>query len=160
MLSRVLTVAFATAGCLYAGLSGAAAKPPGFVTGVSAGAPDPRGIIPNANKVPNTQDDNFDIAIPQSVLTPGLQYAYTITSQNFGFKGSCTTSFALVQTAHGSTTTLDSGTIATYNCAAGDVFIYFTYGKPIPASPGPATLIGTVSFGGKAVSLKQPVFIK
>ena len=160
MLTRVVPVLVATAWCLCAGFSEAAARVPGFVTGVFAGEPDSSGVIPNANKVPGTQDSNFDIAIPQSVLTPGLNYAYTITSQVFGFKGTCTTSFALIQKVQGVETTLDSGTIASYNCAPGNVFIYFTTGKAIPASPGKATLVGTVSFGTVKISLRQPVFIK
>ena len=125
----------------------------------SQARPTPSGIIPNANKVPNTQDNNLDVASPQAVLTHGLTYAYTVSSQNYDFKGTCTTSFALTQVVKGSQVTLDSGTLATFSCAPGNIFFYYGNGQPVPNSPGAATLTGTVAFGAKKISMKLPVYI-
>ena len=157
---RVALALTATLACLSSVSAQAAGKPPGFVTGVFAGQPDRSGVIPNANKVPGTQDNNIDIAFPQAVLTHGLTYAYTVSSQNFGFKGTCTTSYALTQVVSGTETTLDSGTLASFSCAPGNIFFFFGYGHPVPDSPGAATLVGTVAFGAKKVSMKLPVFIQ
>jgi hypothetical protein len=126
-----------------------------------AGALDPNGKVPALNAVPGAGVPNVAVAFPTVVLTHGTQYAYTLGSQNTTYSGSCADTYKLTQVESGKTVTLDSGTIgSSYDCAVGDSFYWYTYGKPVPNKPGLATLTGTIAYGTNKVSKKLTVLIK
>jgi hypothetical protein len=127
-----------------------AAGPPGLVPAfITAGYPDPAGIVPTINKVSGSGVTNLDISFPVTVLTPGQQYVY-----------SSTVSFELTQVQNGTTVTLDSGTITTFKTAPGDVWLWVATGAAIPASPGVATLTGLITYGSKTAKTSTTVVIQ
>jgi hypothetical protein len=56
--------------------------------------------------------------------------------------------------------TLLAGEIQKYTCNAGQYWGWAVGSKAVPDSPGPATLIGTVKYGTKTVTVRVPVYIK
>jgi len=143
-----------TGGVAFAG------EAPGYALLVTAGLPDPNGILPNFNHVPDAGVGNLDIAIPVAILEHGQSYDILLESQNGSYHGTCIDSYKLVQEKAGKAVTLLSGTISKYSCAVGTQWGYYIGSKPIPDSPGAATLIGTVKYGTKSVSVSVPVYIK
>lgn len=130
---------------------------PAFIT---AGSPDPAGIVPTINKVPGSGTTNLDVAFPVTLLQAGQTYVYSIVLQDNNFKGSSTVSFQLTQVQNGTTVTLDSGTITTFKTAPGDIWLWVATGAPIPASPGVATLTGLITYGAKTAKTSTTVVIQ
>jgi len=70
------------------------------------------------------------------------------SKQDINFAGTCKTSFKLTQDQFNKTVTLDSGTDASFTCNPGTQWAWVFTGKTIPNFPGPATLTGTITYGG------------
>jgi len=130
---------------------------PAFVT---AGNIDPNGKVPALNGVPGSGVENLSLAFPVTVLNHGTQYVYSVVMQDNNYTGSCTVSFKLAQVQNGKTVTLDSGTVKTFSTEPGNVWIWVATGKPIPNSPGEATLTGTLKYGGTTTSTKTTVLLQ
>jgi len=119
---------------------------PAFIT---AGQIDPAGKVPGLNLVSGSGVTNLDLPFPLTLLAHGSSYVYTIALQDLNFTGTCQASFTLTQVQFGATVTLDSGTNSKFSCTPGTIWFWDFGGKVIPNSPGPATLTGTVTYGGR-----------
>ncbi|HSZ75325.1 MAG TPA: hypothetical protein VK779_10935 [Rhizomicrobium sp.] len=132
-----------------------------IITSITAGRIDPALKVPVFDGVPGAQVDNADLSMPQAILVHGQQYSFVLTSQNTTFTGTCKDSYRLTQVQSGKTVVLQSATIVkSYDCTPGTYWMYYYYGKPIPNSPGPATLIGTVTYGTNKISMTTHVVIQ
>lgn len=139
----------------------AAAAPPAiYVTSVTAGYVDPAHKVPTINGVPGALATNVDVAIPLALLTHGNIYVYSLTVQDNTFTGSCTASYSLTQVQGTKTVTLDTRAITTFKTAPGNVWLWVSQGKPIPNSPGPATLTGSVKCGTSTYSKSSAVLLQ
>jgi hypothetical protein len=131
------------------------------ITSITAGRIDPALKVPTYDGVAGAEVDNADLSMPQAILVHGQQYSFVLTSQNTTFSGTCKDSYKLTQVQGGKTVVLQSATIIkSYDCTPGTYWMYYYYGKPIPAAPGPATLIGTVTYGTSKVSMSVHVVIQ
>lgn len=127
------------------------------ITSFTAGFSDPNAVIPNFDAVPGAGVDNWDIALPVAVLHIGYNYTYQMTFHSVSYSGTCKATYKLMQ----GQTTLDSGTLVKkLDCTSPSIWAYFVNGPQIPNSPGPATLIGTLEFGGNKSTVKVPMLIK
>ncbi len=141
----------------YAADTDATAATPGVIAAfITAGAVDPKGKVPALNAVTGAGVSNVTVASPQAILQHGHFYTFVLASQNIAFKGSCTDSYVLER----GTKILAHGTIHTYACAAGTYWEWAANSPAIPNSPGLATLVGTVTFGGKKATTSASVLIK
>src|ERR1700710_847185 len=122
---------------------------------ITAGAIDPNGKVPVLNAIKGAGVSNIAMASPLAVLKHGSFYAVILTSQNVTFKGTCTDSYVLQR----GTKILARGTIHTYACAPGTYWEWEINTPAIPNSPGLATLVGTVTFGGKKNTTSANVLI-
>lgn len=140
----------------------AASSAPGVVvTTVTAGFPDPNGVVPNFNAASGAGIPTWDSAVPHSILRIGSTYVYAMTMQNTTFDGKCTASYALTQVQGGTNITLDSAIYQSkFACAPSNVFGWFLSGKPIPNAPGLATLTAIVHYGKKTTKLSVPMLIE
>lgn len=131
------------------------------VTSFTAGLVDPQSQIPHLNGVPGAGVNNWDIAIPTVVLTVSFTYDYQMTFQSIDYKGKCKGTYKLMQVQGGKKVTLDSGTIApSFDCSSPSAWVFgANSAKPIPNSPGPATLIGTLATSKGKVTVKVPMLI-
>jgi hypothetical protein len=111
--------------------------------------------------VPGAAVNNWDIAIPTAVLTVSFTYNYQMTFHSIDYKGKCKATYKLTQVQGGKNVTLDSGTIAPgFDCSSPSAWVFDANGsKPIPSSPGPATLVGTLSTSKGKVTVKLPMLI-
>jgi hypothetical protein len=145
-----------------AGSSAYAASAPGVViTTVTAGFPDPNGVVPNFNVASGAGIPTWDSGVPHSILRIGNTYVYAMTMQNTTFDGKCTASYALTQVQGGTNVTLDSAVYQSkFDCAPSNIFGWFLSGKPIPNTAGPATLTAIVHYGKKTIKLSAPMLIE
>ena len=162
MLARI--AAFAIASIAATSIAAAQDAPPSdasvMISSFTAGDIDPASKVPTVNGVAGAGVSNWDIPLPLSVLNAGTRYVYSLTFQVMNFTGTCNATYKLTQAQAGKTVTLDSGSILTgLNCSP-DIFLLHGTGHPVPASPGPATLIATVKYGSGKVSMKVPVVIQ
>jgi len=137
-----------------------AAIPAMLPASITAGAPDPAGKVPTINGVPGSQVENLDVSFPLALLAHGTQYVYSITVQDNSYTGSCTVSYALTQVQNAKKVTLDSAVITKFNTAPGDVFLWVILGKPIPNSPGLATLEGIFKCGTNKNTIQSTVLLQ
>lgn len=143
--------------CAQNSAAESAAPPPGVIAAfITAGAIDPNGKVPVLNAIKGAGVSNIAMASPLAVLKHGSSYAVILTSQNFTFKGTCTDSYVLQR----GTKILARGTIHTYACAPGTYWEWEINTPAIPNSPGLATLVGTVTFGGKKTTTSADILIK
>src|SRR5215468_8994114 len=124
------------------------------ITSLTAGETDPNGKVPTLNGVRGAGTNNWDIAIPTGILVNGRAYTYSITFQDIGYSGRCSASYKLTQNVGGKKVTLDQGSIFGTTCAAGNLYMSGVPGRILPNAPGNATLMGTVAFGDRKVSVK------
>jgi hypothetical protein len=135
----------------------ATAALPGVIANfITAGAPDPRGKVPVIDGVPGAGVQNIAIASPLGILQHGRIYTVIVTSQNNSFKGVCADSYVLKKGA----AVLASGKIHTYACQPGTYWEWAANTPAIPNKPGLATLVGTVTYGGKTATTTATVLIK
>jgi hypothetical protein len=151
----VLTLTLSAASSLMA-QSGPAMLP----TSITAGYIDPAGKVPAINGVPGSQVENLDLSFPVAQLVQGVRYVYSVSVQDNTYTGSCTVSYKLTQVQSGKTVTLDSANITTFNTSPGNIWIWVATGKPIPNSPGVATLTGTFKCGSNTSSIKTTVVLQ
>lgn len=130
---------------------------PAFIT---AGLPDPSHVVPSTNKATGSAIENLDIAFPLTLLNHGQSYVYSIVLQDYNYTGASTVSYKLTQVQNGVTVTLDEATITSFNTAPGDIWLWVATGKPIPSSPGVATLTGIVTYGSKTAHTKTTVVLQ
>ena len=130
---------------------------PAFIT---AGAPDPNGKVPGVNLVSGSGVTNLDLSFPLTLLAHGNSYVYTMALQDLNFTGTCQASFTLTQVQFGTTVTLDSGTDSKFSCSPGTIWFWDFGGKVIPNSPGPATLTGIVTYGGRKATTTATVIFQ
>ncbi len=128
-----------------------------FVTGT---LPDPNGQVPALNKVPGAGVTNLDIGIPVMIFNHGSSYVYATALEDLNFTGTCQATIKLTQVQAGKSVILDSGTDPTFNCKPGTSWAWVIFGKPIPNSPGLATLTSTVKYGTKTVSMNSTVLLQ
>jgi len=139
----------------------AAAVVPGILPAfITAGIIDPNGKVPALNAVPGSGVANLSEAMPLTILNHGNSYSYLVALQDYNFTGTCVVSFKLTQLQNGNIVTLDSGTIKTFDSSPGQVWAWVKTGKPIPNAPGIATLMGSVKYGTKTVSVKTTVVLQ
>ena len=131
-----------------------------LITTVTASNLDPNGKVPTTNGVPGAGVANIDLADPVAILTHGTTYFYGVTTQNNTFSGTCKDSFKLTQVQGGTTVVLDSGVIRSFDCTPGSAWFWVKAGKPVPNAPGPANLIGTVTYGTSKVTMNIKVLIQ
>ena len=150
-----------TAALLMISLASQAAMPPGYITSVVAGAPDPNGKVPAFNAVPGAGTSAFSEATPQAILNHGSVYVVCITMQNNNVSASTAWSYKLIQTISGTRTIVLQGTVAKGAPLSGNgLYAYCTSTKAIPDSPGPATLMGSIIYNTSpkgAILLNVPV---
>jgi hypothetical protein len=127
---------------------------------VSIGTTDPSGKVPVINGVKGADVSNIALAFPIGVLEHGKSYTVVMSTENGTFNGTCTDSYALVQSSGGSTSVLQSAKIHTFKCGAGQVFLWVINTAKIPNAKGAITLVGTVSFGKSQASIKVPMVIE
>ncbi|MDP9162116.1 MAG: hypothetical protein M3O09_18065 [Acidobacteriota bacterium] len=130
---------------------------PAFIT---AGPTDPNGKVPALNAVPGAGVSNLDLSFPQTLLTHGTTYWYLVALSDYNFTGTCVVSFKLTQVQGGTTVTLDSGTIKSFSCSANTNWAWTALGKPVPNSPGIATLTGSVKYGSASATVRTTVLLK
>lgn len=130
---------------------------PSFIT---AGAIDPNGKVPALNAVPGAGVSNLDLSLPQTLLTHGTAYWYIVALSDYNFTGTCVISFKLTQVKGGTTVTIDSGTIKSFSCSPKTNWAWAALGKPIPNSPGIATLTGSVKYGSATATVKTTVLLQ
>jgi hypothetical protein len=130
---------------------------PAFIT---AGTIDPNGKVPGLNLVSGSGVTNLDLPFPLTLLAHGSSYVYTIALQDVNFTGTCQASFTLTQVQFGTTVTLDSGTDSKFSCSPGTIWFWDFGGKVIPNSPGPATLTGIVTYGGRRAMTTATVVLQ
>lgn len=158
VLARAAMLAFLT--LTVCALASAATVPAMLPTSVTAGAIDPAGKVPTINGVPGSQVTNLDVAFPLSLLAQGNQYVYAITVEDNNYSGSCTVSYALTQIQNGKKVTLDSKLITKFNTAPGNIWLWVAEGKPIPNSPGLATLEGIFKCGTNKNTISATVLLQ
>ncbi len=132
------------------------------VTSFTAGLTDPNGVVPAFDGVPGAGVHNWDIATPKALLQSGTSYTYQMTFQSINYAGTCKATYKLTQKQGGKNVVLDSGVIAkTFDCSSPTNWVYAVISsKPIPSSPGPATLTGTLTLNGGKVTMQVPVTIQ
>ncbi len=135
---------------------GTAATPGVIAAFITAGAIDPNGKVPALNAVKGAGVTNISMASPIAILQRGHSYAFLLASQNIDFKGTCSDSYVLQRGAK----ILARGSIHTYACAPGTYWEWEIYSPAIPNSPGPATLVGTVTFKGQKATTTANVIIR
>ncbi len=137
----------------------AKSAPPGYLLAVTAGPVDPAHKIPSVDQGGAGEPD-VDLPLATALLTHGTAYDITLQLQaGTSFSGTCSLSYAIKQTVSGKSTVIQSASIAQEACGGGGQDVNYVQSAPIPDSPGPATLVGTVTFGKKAVSLSVPISI-
>jgi hypothetical protein len=150
----VMAMAFAAAAPAFA------AAPPGYITSVTVGTPDPNGKVPNFNAVPGSGVGNWSIADPLAILTHGSPYEYCVTLQDANFTGDAEVSYRITQ----GTVVVQSGVINKKFSAAPGVWAWCIGSSPLPNLPGSATLEGIVSFKttpkATDATLKIPILIQ
>lgn len=115
---------------------------------VTAGEIDRNGKVPALNAVPGSAVSNLDIAVPQTVLTHGQSYCFTVALQDFNVTGEYEVDYFIVQTVNGKTTVVQYDLMVSgKQSAPGDMWVWDVFGKALPDSPGPATLVGRVRWG-------------
>jgi hypothetical protein len=135
----------------------AAAATPGVIAAfITAGATDPKNKVPTLNAIKGAGVSNVTVASPLAILQHGSFYTFVLASQNVTFKGNCTDSYVLERGAK----ILARGTIHAYPCGPGSYWEWAANSPAIPNSPGIATLVGTVAFGGKKATTSATVLIK
>lgn len=132
------------------------------LTSFSAGLSDPNGKVPTLDGVPGAGVHNWDIATPKALLQSGNTYFYQMTFQSLSYSGNCKATYKLTQKQGSKNVVLDSGVIAgTFDCSSPTNWAFAVpAGKPIPSSPGPATLTGTVTLDGGKITMQVPVTIQ
>jgi hypothetical protein len=138
------------------------ATTPLWIQFIAATERDPNGQVPAFNKVPGAGVLNVDLGFPASILNHGSVYVYSMIMQDLNFTGTCQASFKLTQVQAGKTVTLDSGVGPNFPCGptvTGGGWGWFWTGKPIPSSPGLATLTAIAKYGTKTVTLSSPVVL-
>jgi hypothetical protein len=130
---------------------------PAFIT---AGLIDPNGKVPVLNGVPGAGVSNLDLSFPQTILTHGTSYWYSVALQNLNFTGTCVVSYKLTQVQAVKTVTLDSATIKSFSCGPNSQWAWAVFGAAIPNSPGVATLTGPVKYGTTTTTTKTTVVLQ
>jgi hypothetical protein len=157
LLSIGLGTGFFVSSDAVAETADATAAPPGVIAAfITAGAIDPKRKVPALDAVKGAGISNISMASPLAVLKHGSFYAFILTSQNVTFKGTCADSYVLQRGAK----ILARGSIHTYGCAPGTYWEWEAVSPAIPNSPGLATLVGTVTFGGKKTTTSATVLIE
>jgi len=156
----IFGVAIATISVASPALALAATATGVLITTVTASNLDPAGKVPTINGVAGAAVNNIDLAVPQAILVHGTTYFYGMTTQNNTFSGVCKDSFKLTQLQGSTTVVLDSGVIKSFDCTPGSPWFWVKTGKPVPNAPGPANLIGTVTYGGSKVTMNVKVLIQ
>jgi hypothetical protein len=103
---------------------------------------------------------NLDVSFPLTLLSHGSSYVYTLALQDNNFTGTCQASFELTQVQYNKTVTLDSAKDDSFSCGPGTNWYWVFNGKTIPDCPGPATLIGTVTYGTSKATTSTTVVIQ
>jgi hypothetical protein len=131
---------------------------PAFIT---AGPPDPAGIVPAYNSVPGSWVDNIDIAVPFTLLDHGKRYVYLVAFQSLTYTGDYTVRYKLKQVIDGKTEVLDSGTIVSDKSARPHgVYAPSALSAPVPDSPGLATLEAEIIYGKETATTSTQVLIQ
>jgi hypothetical protein len=132
------------------------------LTSFSAGLSDPNGIIPAFDGVAGAGVHNWDIATPKALLVSGTSYTYQMTFQSLNYSGNCKASYKLTQKQGTKNVVLDSGVIIkSFDCTSPTNWVFAIPAKnPIPNSPGPATLTGTLTLDGGKITMDVPVIIQ
>ena len=142
------------------GASKAPQEPGMVVTMVTAGAVDPKGIIPAVNGVSGAGVYNWDIAFPVTVLNGGHNYMLEAIVNDNNYSGPCKGFLELTQMQSGKKVVLAKFVFwSKEDCTAG-----FQYGGSneftIPDSPGSATLSGVIKYGTNKNVLNVPMVIQ
>jgi len=155
---KKISLLVACAVFVFHSLAALAATPVVVPNFILATYPDPNGKVPVLNGVPGAGVTNLDVGFPTSLLTHGKFYEYIVGFSDTTFSGNCTVSYKLTQIQAGKTVTLDtaSKSVAT---TPGD-WAWAFVGKPIPASPGLATLTGTTKCGTATGSTRFSVYLQ
>lgn len=145
-------------------ISGSAvtATTPIWIQFITATQRDPNGKVPAFNQVAGAGVANVDLGFPASFLNNGKQYVYSFMMQDLNFTGTCQASFKLTQKQGTTVVTLDSGVGPSFACGptvTSGGWGWFWTGKPIPNSPGLATLTATVKYGTKSVAMSTTVLL-
>jgi len=134
---------------------------PSFIV---AGEPDPDGKVPVFNGVPGSGVSNIAVADPETVLTHGKNYVYTVFFEDYNVTGTYKVEYELTQVVGTTTKTLQKGTIVTgKSFTPGTLWAWVIEGPAIPDSPGLATLEGKIKYGtdyGTEATVKTPVLIQ
>jgi hypothetical protein len=135
--------------------------PPGYVTSMTAGQPDPNGKVPAYNAVPGAGVDNFSVAATQAVLTHGLVYTFSISLQDSTYTGNVEVYCEITQKIGTKTTVLVKQIInKQFASSPGNYWLWSINGPAIPNSPGAATLTGFAKFGKATVKLSEPILLR
>lgn len=165
MKLKIATAAFLIAITMSHFQSFAQSQAPAVIPGVlpsfiTAGPIDPNGKVPAINAVPGAGVLNLGLSFPQTFLTHGTTYWYLVALSDYNFTGTCVVSFKLTQVQGATTVTLDSGTIKSFSCSKNTNWAWTVLGKPIPNSPGLATLTGSVKYGSATSTVKTTVVLQ
>ena len=135
--------------------------PPGYVTSITAGQPDPNGKVPAFDGVPGAGVDTFSVPATQAVLTHGLVYTFSISLQDSTYTGNVEVYFEITQKTGTKTTVLVKQVInKKFASSPGNYWLWDINGPAIPNSPGPATLTGFAKFGTTTVKLSEALLLK
>lgn len=130
------------------------------VTMVTAGEVDPNGVIPTFNGVPGAGVNNWDIALPTSILNVGKNYELEAQVIDNNYTGPCKGYIELTQEQSGKKVVLAKFVFF----SKGDCSPGIGYGGDdevtIPDSPGPATLSATMTFGTEKNVMSVPMIIQ
>jgi hypothetical protein len=141
----------------------AEAASPVFVTGIQATVPDPNGKVPAFNAVPGAGIETWSNGVAQAVLTGGQYYEYCISVASAKAKG---TGSIVYQIVHGHTVVQSDTVIDTFPIGSQGVWYFCAGYHQLPASPGPANLVATLTYtpknGGspQQASLSVPVLLQ
>lgn len=131
-----------------------------LISQISAGEPDHSNTIPTLDGVPGAGVHNWDIALPNAVLTVGQSYDFEMTFNDVSYAGPCRAGFTMTRKRHGVTETLFTRTFAITQCESPFIYGMDNVTPPLPDAPGPATLTGWVTYGDKTAKLAVPVLIQ
>jgi hypothetical protein len=145
MRAQVLVLAAASLAAAVSP-SFAATSPPGFVTFVTGGAPDPNGKVPAFNVVPGAGVPNFSIANPQGAFVHGGIYTYCIATHDLSFTGNSAFSYKITRKVGTTVTTLQSKVLIKNFAISPGIWAFCINGAALPNSPGLATLTGAVTY--------------
>ncbi len=138
-----------------------AAAPPGYVTAIVAGQPDPNGKVPSYDSVPGAGVDSMAVAATQAVLTHGLVYCISIALQDATYTGDVAVEYTITQKVGSKTTTLVKQVInKKFSSSPGNYWLWAIYSPAIPNKPGAASLNGYAKFGSTTVKLSAPILIQ